>query len=387
MQRYIHSILAILMAITPLFSFGQRTCSSHSNLKAYWELHPEEKINWQNALEDFKRSEERTSAKIEGEIVIPVVVHVVYSSASQNIPDSRIIEQIEALNKDYSATNDDISNVPSAFKPLIGAGNFRFQLANRAPNGSVTNGINRFNTSKTSFSDNDGVKRASGGGVAPWDTKSYLNIWVCNLGTDLLGYAQFPGPSGGSASTDGVVINYRYFGINGAEAPFDLGRTLTHEVGHWLGLYHIWGDDEEEEDVCSFDDEISDTPLQGVPTYNCRIFPYTRDECSPGNPGIMFMNFMDYTDDACMHMFTEKQHQRMLSVINSFRAGLKTSKGISTTTGLASNKNQLKISIFPNPNNGNFNIDLSLVKDKIKELRVVNVLGQSVWEQLNPVNI
>jgi hypothetical protein len=386
MMRITKFFTGFFLVFIPFMAFGQRNCSTHSNLKAYWELHPEEKTNWYQTLEQFKKEEKNLVSRIEGEVVIPVVVHVLYNTDKQNIPDSRIIEQIEALTKDYTATNDDISSVPNAFKPLIGSSGFRFQLANRDPDGNPTNGIRRIFTSRTSFSDNDGMKRASGGGVAPWDTKSYLNIWVCNLGTDLLGYAQFPGPSGGSALTDGVVINYRYFGINGAEAPFDLGRTLTHEVGHWLGLFHIWGDDEEEDDVCSFDDEIGDTPLQAVPTYNCRIFPFTRDDCTPGNPGIMFMNFMDYTDDACMHMFTQQQHARMNSVLNSIRAGLKSSKGISTTTGIVSNRNQLKISIFPNPNNGNFNIDLSLIKDKIKELKVINILGQSVWEQINPNN-
>jgi hypothetical protein len=169
-------------------------------------------------------------------------------------------------------------------------------------------GIVRKKTSKRSFSSNDYVKFSSKGGDDAWDATQYLNLWVCNLGQGLLGYAQFPG---GNAKTDGVVILYSAFGNTGVvNPPYDKGRTATHEIGHWLNLRHIWGDDN---GACTGSDLVDDTPNQGNYNFGCPSFPHK--SCSNGPNGDMFMNYMDYTDDACMYMFTNGQRDRSYAVL------------------------------------------------------------------------
>ncbi|MFM2376402.1 MAG: hypothetical protein RLZZ165_1499, partial [Bacteroidota bacterium] len=254
---------------------------------------------------------------------IPVVVHVVYNTATQNISDAQVQSQITALNNDFRRLNADRTNTPAAFASVAADCEITFCLATVDPNGAATTGITRTSTTTASFLDDDRVKSSTSGGKSPWNTSKYLNLWVCNLGGDLLGYAQFPG---GSASTDGVVVDYTAFGTTGtAAAPFNKGRTLTHEVGHWLNLRHIWGDDN---GSCTGSDLVNDTPNQAAENYSCPAYPLT-DACSSSSPGVMFMNYMDYTDDACMNMFTLGQKARMVATLSSTgaRASLATSGG------------------------------------------------------------
>lgn len=181
--------------------------------------------------------------------------------------------------------------------------NIRFALATKDPKGKTTTDIVRTATTRNSFGADDSVKTRSEGGTPGWPAGRYLNLWVCNLGGGLLGYAQFPG---GPAKTDGVVIVHSAFGTSGtASAPFDLGRTATHEIGHWLNLRHIWGD----ENDCSGTDHVSDTPNAQLPNYGSPTFPHL--SCDNGPNGDMFMNYMDYVDDAAMFMFTPGQITRM----------------------------------------------------------------------------
>ncbi len=281
-------------------------------------------------LERMAEVEAQTKAYIEAQrhlpqqrtanvITIPVVVHIVYRTSAENISDAQVQSQIEVLNEDFQRLNADASNTPSLFQSVAADAEIRFCLATRDPLGNPTNGITRTQTTKTSFSVyTDDVKYSSQGGKDAWPTDQYLNIWVCNLGGGVLGYAQFP--NGGPAATDGVVIDYRYFGRGGsAQAPYNKGRTATHEVGHWLNLRHIWGDAQ-----CG-DDYVNDTPVQQGPNYGCPTFP--KPSC--GNTSDMFMNYMDYTDDACMNLFTQGQKTRMRAVLapNGFRAGLLSSLG------------------------------------------------------------
>ncbi len=271
-----------------------------------------------NAIEDqiqndlLTNSANKTSASA---IIIPVVVHVVYANTAQNISDAFITSQLDVLNEDYSATNADKLKVPPYFRDLIGATEIRFQLASRDPNGNPTNGIERVSTTVTSFSTNNNVKSTATGGANAWPSGSYLNLWVCNLGNGVLGYAQFPG---GAAATDGVVILYSAMGRVTSGSPYNLGRTATHEVGHWLNLRHIWGDSN-----CG-NDFVSDTPTQSAENYSC---PCQKTSCTNGPFGDMYMNYMDYVDDACMQMFTIGQVSRMNTVMNGTRASLKTSLG------------------------------------------------------------
>jgi Pregnancy-associated plasma protein-A len=250
-----------------------------------------------------------------GSTRIPLVVHVVYKTDEQNISEEQIKSQIEVLSADYRKKNADLSSVPGVFQPVVADARIEFSLATTDPNGNPTNGITRTQTTVASFSDDDAVKSAATGGADPWPRDSYLNIWVCDLRGGLLGYAQFPG---GPAATDGVVILYAAFGTMGtARAPFNRGRTATHEIGHWLNLRHIWGDDG---DGCSGDDFVADTPNQGGPNYGKPEFPTI--SCMNGPYGDMFMNFMDYVDDAAMLMFTSGQVNRMQDTLDSSRSSI-----------------------------------------------------------------
>ena len=234
---------------------------------------------------------------------IPTVVHVVYRREVESITNAQIKSQIAALNRDFRATNQDKSKIPSVWQGLVADAKIEFRLASRNPDGKATNGITRTKTTRRSFGADDEVKAKASGGVAAWPRSRYLNLWVCNLGGGLLGYAQFPG---GPASTDGVVILFSAFGTQGeVAAPFDKGRTATHEVGHWLNLRHIWGDTVD----CSGTDRVSDTPNAAGPNYGKPTFPHIT--CNNGPYGDMFMNYMDYVDDDTMFQFTPGQVTRM----------------------------------------------------------------------------
>ena len=268
-----------------------------------------------------QRAKGGSAAKTSSSVIvtIPVVVHVLYNTAAQNISDAQVQSQIDVLNADYHKLNADQSKVPSAFAGLIADVGVQFVLAKRDPSGNATTGIVHKSTTATSFDDTDKMKYSSKGGDDAWPAASYLNLWSCNLGGGLLGYAQFPG---GAAATDGVAILYSAFGSGGtAASPYNLGRSGTHEVGHWLNLRHIWGDAN-----CG-NDQVSDTPTQQTSNYGCPTFPHTT--CSNGANGDMFMNYMDYVDDACMQMFSSGQGDRMDALFASggTRASLLASQG------------------------------------------------------------
>ena len=248
-----------------------------------------------------------------GVTVIPVVVHVVYKTNAQNISDAQIQSQIAILNQDYRKTNADVSSTPAAFQPLCGDARVEFELAKTDANGNPTSGVTRTQTTANSFVDDDKVKSSTTGGADAWPADKYLNLWVCELGANLLGYAQFPG---GPPTTDGVVILHSAFGNTGtAAAPFDLGRTATHEIGHWLNLRHIWGDDGT---GCSGDDFVADTPNAAGSNTGKPGFPHVT--CNNGPNGDLFMNYMDYVDDAAMFMFTNGQVARMQACLDGDRS-------------------------------------------------------------------
>ena len=250
-----------------------------------------------------------------GAITIPVVVHVVYRTAAQNVSDAMIQSQIDVLNADFNESNADRVNVPSAFKGRVGDFQLNFCLAKRKPNNTPTNGIERRQTTRFSFVDDD-VKFNATGGLDSWDATKYLNIWVCNLGDGLLGFAYYPGAPN---DIDGIVILYAAFGYNSPLVPYHLGRTTTHEVGHWLNLRHVWGDDD-----CG-DDLVGDTPTQETYNFGCPTFPHRT--CENKSIGDMYMNFMDYVDDPCMIAFSNGQKGRAQATIRVARKDLISSLG------------------------------------------------------------
>lgn len=258
-------------------------------------------------------------------VTIPVVAHVVYNTTAENVSDAQIQSQITALNKDFARTNTDAASTPSVWQSIAANCEIQFCLATVDPNGNSTTGITRTYSSATGFTTNNNVKFNSSGGKDAWNSSKYLNMWVCDL-SGYLGYAQFPG---GSSSTDGVVIDYQAFGTTGtASSPFHLGRTATHEVGHWLSLYHIWGDDGTS---CSGTDNVGDTPNQADQNFGCPAFPAI--SCSNGPNGDMFMNYMDYSNDNCMNLFTNGQKARMQAMFASggFRSAMPASNGCGAT--------------------------------------------------------
>ncbi len=312
-----------LLLLVGSLSAQQRTCAANELLAKQLSEDP----FMQQRMQDIERHTEDfiQSGGVQDRVVvtIPVVVHVVYYNSTQNISDAQIQSQLTVLNADFRLLNADAANIPSVFQGVAADCEINFCLATQDPNGNATTGIQRRQTTVNGFSyTNDGVKFFSSGGLDAWDRDKYLNLWVCNISGGILGYAQFPG---GPANTDGVVCDYAYFGTIGtATAPFNKGRTATHEVGHWLNCYHIWGDDGTS---CNGTDNVSDTPNQADENYGCPSFPQV--SCSNGPNGDMFMNYMDYTDDACMFMFTNGQKSRMQSLFGGggSRAALLTSPG------------------------------------------------------------
>lgn len=241
-------------------------------------------------------------------ITIPVVVHVLWNHSYDNISDEQINSQITVLNNDYQLNNSDANICPDRFKPLQANCQIEFCLASNDPNGNPTTGIERKHTDRTSFDRfDDDPKFISSDGLDIWDRNQYLNLWVVPEIDGAFGYSQFPG---GDAETDGVVIGQNAFGVAGIGTATTLGRTATHEVGHWLNLKHNF------DFFCIGLDGVDDTPLQGSSYINqCPSDMGVRSTCSfNGSNGDMYMNYMSYTDDACMNMFTNGQKERMYAV-------------------------------------------------------------------------
>ena len=307
-------------------------------------------------------------------IHIPVVIHILYNEASQNISEAQINSQLEALNRDFRRRNADSINTPAVFKPLAADAQIEFALATADPNGRATNGIVRKATSVKYWSMDDKIKYSSQGGDDAWDSRYYLNIWVGNT-RSLLGYAS---SIGAPAAIDGIVINTTAFGTLNMSGAYDKGRTAVHEVGHWLGLKHIWGDT-----YCG-DDGVEDTPKQSGFTTGCPTGIRT-SSCSTSAAGDMYMNYMDFTNDACLNLFTQGQKTRMRSLFDegASRYSLLFSKGLNApwnnTEPVSEEAAPIvheQFKFYPNPVNNelvlNFENDATWIG---KELRILNING------------
>ena len=302
--------LLIICLLFSLHSFAQdKTCGTMENLELRKQKDPQLEKRMQD-IEKFTKSKvsdfEQNQQKIVGNVItIPVVVHVLYRNSTENISVAQIQSQLDVLNEDFRRTNPDANNIWSQAADT----EIEFCLSTVDPNGNATTGITRKQTTRQDWGANDDAKRSSSGGIDPWNTAEYLNMWVVPKMTtvsggqtiNLLGYAQFPG---GSAATDGLVMIYNAFGRTGAvTAPYDGGRTTTHEIGHYLNLRHIWGDAN-----CG-NDFVSDTPTHQTSNRGC---PVGQVSCSSTD---MPQNYMDYTNDSCMNLFTQGQKNRMRAVL------------------------------------------------------------------------
>jgi hypothetical protein len=280
----------------------KRSCASQDVLEAQMKADPTLAIRM-NEIEAFTQKSILSGRLVNGKIEIPVIVNVLYKTAAENISDAQIQSQIDVLNQDFNATNSDFNSVPSLFSGVATNVGITFVLEK----------INRKSTTKTSWGTRDAMKKTKQGGLDPTSPTTKLNMWACTIGGGILGYAQFPG---GSSATDGVVIDSKYFGLSGAASyPYNLGRTATHEVGHWMNLRHIWGDAN-----CG-SDLVSDTPTHDSANYGVPVFPHY-STCT-GTPVEMTMNYMDYTDDRGMYMFSNGQKSRIdaIFVSGGARAG------------------------------------------------------------------
>lgn len=326
-KTYAIIVLTIGMIFSQYLTHAQRICTSseaHQHLINENVEYKQKRAAIHEHSKSFIAEEGQRVA-----VTIPVVVHVVWRTGftSENISDAQILSQIDVLNKDFRRLNTDAASTPAEFSPMAADCEINFCLAQRTPQGTSSTGINRVQSSRTAtWGSNDDVKNPSAGGVAAWDPSKYLNIWVCNIGGGVLGYALFPGAP---SYLDGVVIESKAFGTVGtAIAPFHLGRTATHEIGHWLDLYHIWGDAK-----CG-EDYVADTPLHTSSNTGCPAYPKT-NSCS--NKAEMTSNFMDYSNDACMNVFTAGQKSRMQALFASGgeRASLLSSNGCVPVTQTA----------------------------------------------------
>ncbi len=329
--------LLIFLVVNSHESLAQRCGTVKYQENAYGSKLSDRQQKFEEWIKTKKAQIAATSAfrKKSGPYKVPVVVHVIHNGESvgtgANISDAQILSQIKVLNNDFNRTNADAASTPAEFAAVAGSMDIEFVLAKRNPDGLATTGIVRVDGNRANWYMNDNYELKS---LSYWPSEDYLNIWVCNM-VDFLGYSQFPISDlqgleeyqNGIAATDGVVIAHTCFGSDddgnfNLEPLYNKGRTATHEVAHFFGLKHIWGDDT----GCSGNDYVDDTPNQADYTRGCPSHPSK----SCGDIVKMFQNFMDYTDDACMNLFTAQQMDRMAIVIENSprRQSLLTSIGL-----------------------------------------------------------
>lgn len=369
MPLLVRSGLLLFFSLYSYIAFAQHNtnvtperCVTGSVMDKYFKDHPLKKAAFEQRQQAFQKQYELVrrqrrgipvQQRVTSIITIPVVVHIVLEDPSI-VTDDQVQSQIDVLNADYAGLNADSVKIPAAFKSVFGKGQLQFCLAQRTPQNNPSNGITRLASSTTSVpGESDPIKYAAQGGADAWDVSRYLNIWVCKMtnATDL-GYSFMPG-LGIAAGEAGFVNAYHAFGTTGtATAPFNKGRTATHEIGHYFNLQHIWGANSCEVSSCSDSDNVDDTPNQDKCFFGIPVFPKT-DACTTVSPGVMFMNFMDYTDDATMCLFTQGQADRMETALTSFPElmPLLSSNGCTPPTPFA---NDVEVQKAVNPNNNIF---------------------------------
>ncbi len=307
-------------------------CGTMQRLAFKFKNNPALKIQFEKKQEEFNRLlsaqpvTPENNRSLNGDrsdrsvYTIPVVFHIVLPNPDV-VTNQQVLAQLDTLNKDFFGSNGDSVKIPAYFKTVYGKSGIQFCLAQQTPDGDITNGIERIATRQASFSNTtEAVKHATSGGANAWSSDRYLNIWICILSNGIVGYSTFP--EDGQAGDQGVVIDYR--GLpGGAFTQFNAGRTLTHETGHFFNLYHIWGDDD---GACTGTDFVDDTPNQSAATVGC-FTGIRNDNCSPAGNGVMYQNFMDYSYDNCLALFTTGQVVRMESAALRYRSSLLSSTG------------------------------------------------------------
>lgn len=393
-RNTIRQIFLIGILISPLWIYGQKRCGTVEynqwlirsgviqDHEAAFEQWLTEKLPETLILQQARKK----SVKAEP-YKIQMVVHIIHNGEpigqGTNLSDAQVLSQVEVLNKDFNRLNTDASDTPLEFQPAAGSMPIEFVLAQTDPEGQPTSGINRVMGTKSSwtFADNSELKSLS-----YWPAENYINIWVCNF-TEFYGYTQFPvsslpGLEGSPNSrlTDGIILAYNVFGSDDfgdfdLEPAYNKGRSATHEMGHFLGLRHIWGDNEE----CGATDYVADTPAQSVETIGCPDHP--QPDCPPANPvNKMFQNYMDFTNDACMNLFTQGQVLRMITVLEN------SPRRASLLLPLAIEQPEVQFPKVFSPNGDGIN-DFWLWKNTLEytgcKLSIFNRFGKVVYEKVS----
>jgi len=372
-------ILTLLILLCSVAVFSQRTCDTNRKLAELKNSVPGFAEHHQDVMEFIQNPNNEQANVLRGPnspavvVTIPVVFHVLYKNATQNISDAQINSQLAVLNNDYRKLNADFNTaVPAAFRPLGADMEIVFAKATRTPTGAATTGITRKSVG-SSFIFEDSYYLAAG--QLAWDTTQYLNIWIGRFSDpQILGFAYLPSAAG--SAFDGLCIGDQFFGTTGtASAPFNKGRTATHEIGHYFGLEHPWGDDFSTCGSTQNSDGVADTPATDNPHYDCPSFPTNANTCTSSANGAMFMNFMDYVDDACMAFFTAGQKTIVNNTVNSLRVSLLSSSGLAVNNF----ESFSSISVYPNPVSKYFMITSPQVA--IDEVEIFNTMGQLVKTQ------
>ncbi len=378
-------LLFLLLLLGGRELLAQRSCFSFDYQASQHKANPSIGIQ-ADLIEAFTKKEQAKMAQAGGDmnrgerksmIVVPVVIHVLYNTLDQrnSITQERVIEQLEILNQAFNKTHPDSIHTPERFKHLSANVGIEFRLATTDPWRRATSGIIRKYTPVAEWKTDDKLKYSAETGSDAWDPHSYLNIWIARIGRPA-GYSSFPG---GEESKDGIVINYYAFGTSKG-ASYNKGKTLIHEVGHWLNLRHIWGDD-----YCG-DDFVDDTPRQNNFTMGCPSD--TRTSCENAPAGDMYMNYMDLTDDNCTNMFTLGQAARMQTLfrIGGARRSILFSKAFDTPLFEEipideGEPNWPYLNLFPNPAKGEIILDVSADRRWVGEiLTVTSIMGQEMFK-------
>lgn len=351
--------------------FGQRSCGTDQKMKEFFANNPDALAKKQD-LRNYLTTKNTNAKNTQTVVTIPVVVHVLYKNATQNISDAQIMSQLAVLNADFRRLNADYSSVvPAAFQPFSADMELVFCLATKKSDGSPTTGIERKSVA-SNFNFQNNYYLSSG--LLAWDPTKYLNIWVGDMPSPFLGWAYLPDAAG--YPEDGLAIGYKYFGTTGvAEYPYNGGRTATHEIGHYFGLLHPWGEDGSLCGTLDNDDGCADTPATNNPHFGGNAFPDNTNTCVASANGAMFMNFMDYVTDEEMAFFTNDQKTIKTNTMAGPRASLLNSNAC-TFLSVNDVEKVNSINLFPNPTTQYISIASPLVK--INEVEIFNSEGRLV---------
>jgi hypothetical protein len=397
-----------LILLTLLFQLnvkGQRNCGQAAMYQHLETMHPgalsvieENRVKVESGI-SAKQKTNSAFYKTTETAFIPVVFHFVIDSAQfkqlNGISgiEQRIKSQMKVINDDFNGNNTDKIKVPSVWTPIFATVGLEFGLARIDPSGNPTPGYDiKIVPNGKTFIVTDGAKAAkfaASGGTDAWDNTKYLNIWIANIkdgGSNILGVTVPPATPFYTAPEYGITLNTYSFGVRSSWSEtfitnIDKGRTLTHELGHFFYLVHTWGDDN---GLCiasgGSDDDIADTPEEADATFGDPTFPRF-DACTPAGNGIMFMNYMDYTNDSSMYMFTAEQAAIINKEISA--GGRSYSLTLNKYLGDTQYNAPIAIRLFPNPTQGILTIEYDFTKNPLKKIEVYNILGQRLIEISN----